>query len=943
MRARGTSLIGRESQLARLDAVVDAVVAGTSAFVLLIGEAGIGKTRLLGAAAEAAERRGLRVLSGTSMESGAALPYLPLLAPLGTCVAPPAGGPAVERVRRALGHEGAGAGRRTGAEQEDAALLVASIYDVLIARPTVLLIDDVQWADRSTLAVLDYLSHRGADAAIGIVAAGRDDEPERLRQLPIADGRRFTQVPIEGLSRAQVGAQVAEILETGTSAADLDEIYRRTSGNPFFVEQLVADWAAGSQRTSSAPPQLQALVLARVARLTAPARAAVEALAVLEHPASEILAGEVAGLTADSIVAPLREAVAGGVVRAGPVGFEMRHPVFGEAVRAELPGTVRVELHRRAAVALAALDGDRGQIAEHWWQAGDRQRAWRSAIDAGQAAIRTLGFPEARLHLERALELWPDGEPGRSIIELAAGDAAWLAGDALQALEHARLAEAHLDQPNDGSEAAKALHLEVLLAQGAAAWDAGSRGDAIRAFDRIGTLIPAGLPPRQLSRAMWGLGRARVGEGKFDESHDLAMAAAVLARATEDRGQEAEDYMLAGMSRAFQGSGEAVALLSRARDLAVEAGSPSKVGHSFQFLVDLLGLTGDVDGALATALDGIPLAERLGLARSLAADLRGMAALLLLDLGRPAEADALIGSAEPRSVVELARARLAIRAANRSAAGSALARAAAAAAIGGPGSNGPWTTLTGVELGFLFGDRSAALEALGRLERGPGIWGVDVAAWQALWAARLDSPTDNGPDDAVWATVGAHPDPALARAMTAEIVARSGAPGGEPSGGGPSDTGSAAWRAATDAWLAADRPHEAGLTLLAAAEASLAARDRRAARDALREASDLAGRIGAKRLGALVEDLARRSRIATTTNPRRQPDPIELTRRERDVLGLLADGMTNIQIAERLFLSRGTIGIHVSRILGKLDAHTRGEAVAVARRRGLVIEPVARP
>lgn len=937
MTARRPSLIGRESQLARLDAVVDAVAAGTSAFVLLLGEAGIGKTSLLGATAESAERRGLRALRGTSMESGAALPYLPLLAPLAMCVAPPSTGPAVERVRKALDPDRAGSGRRPGTEQEDAASLVASIYDVLTARSTVLLIDDVQWADRSTLAVLDYVSHRGADAAIGIVAAARDDEPDRLRRLPIADGRRYAPLSIAGLSREQVGAQVADILGTRTSTTDLDEIFRRTSGNPFFVEQLVAEWAAGSPPASGGPPQLRALALARVARLTAPARAAVEALAVLEHAASETLIAEVAGVTAGSIVAPLREAVAGGVVTAAPAGFEMRHPVFGEAVRAELPSTIRAGLHRRAADALQAADGDRGQIAEHWWQAGDHERARRSAIDAGQAAIRTLGFPEARLHLERALELWPDGEPGRSIIELAAGDAAWMAGEALPALEHARLAEAHLTRPDEGAED-NGLLLDVLLAQGAAAWDVGARDEAIRAFDRIGALISVGLPPGQLSRAMWGLGRARVGAGRFQESHDLAMAAAALARETGDRSQEAEDYVLAGMSRAFEANGEAVGLLSRARDLATEAGSPAKVGHAYQFLVDLLGLTGDVEGALATALEGIPLAERLGMARSHAADLRGRAALLLLEGGRPAEAEALVGSTEPRSFPELARARLAMRAGDRAAAESALSRAETAPAIGGPGSNGQWTALTWVELGFLFGDLPAARERLGRIERGPGIWAVDVGAWLALWGARLDSPGYLGATDAVWHAIAAHPDAALANAMTAEILARTQAPGGDVR-----DGASAAWRVATDAWISDKRPHEACLTLLATAEASLAARDRGAARTALREAADLASRIGAKRLEAATEDLARRSRISTSSLPRRQPDPTELTRRETDVLALLAEGMTNIQIADRLFLSPRTVGIHVSRVLGKLDAHTRGEAVAVARRRGLVVETVARP
>jgi len=740
MTAGVPGVIGRESQLARLDQVVAAVAIGTSDFVLLVGEAGIGKTRLLRAAADAAEHRGIRTLRGTCMESGTALPYLPLLGPLAMCIAPPASGPAVDRVRKVLHRDGASGRRRPGAEQEDAALLVASIYDVLTARPTVLLIDDVQWADGSTLAVLDYISHRGADAAIGIVAAARDDEPGRLRQLPIADGRRYIPLGIPRLSRSEVGAQVAELLETGTSVADLDEIFRRTSGNPFFVEQLVAEWSAGSPPGRDAPPQLRALVLARVARLSSSARAAVEALAVLEHPASEALVAGVAALPVDAVSTSLREAISGGVAAAGASGYAMRHPVFGEAVRAELGGAIR-GFHRRAAEALEAAAGDPGQIAEHWWQAGDAARAWRAGIDAGHAAIRALGFPEARLHLERALELWPAGEPGRATAELEAGQAAWVGGDAPGALEHSRLAEAHLRQTSAGSVDADAdadgMLLDVLLAQGAAAWDAGARQEALRVFGRMEELISVGLPPAQQTRVLWGLGRARVGEGRTQEAHDLAIAAAALAREAGDRTQEAEDYALAGMSRAFQGSLEAVGLLRRARDLALEGGSPPTIGHAFQFLVDLLDLSGDVDGALAAALEGIEIAERLGMGRSHAADLRGRAALLLLELGRSVEAAALVRSTEPRALPEIALARLAMRSGDRAAAERAVTIAEAAGTIGGPGSMAEWTGLTRVELAFLFCERSAGQEELARMQRPPGIWGIDFAAWQAMWSVRL--------------------------------------------------------------------------------------------------------------------------------------------------------------------------------------------------------------
>lgn len=144
------------------------------------------------------------------------------------------------------------------------------------------------------------------------------------------------------------------------------------------------------------------------------------------------------------------------------------------------------------------------------------------------------------------------------------------------------------------------------------------------------------------------------------------------------------------------------------------------------------------------------------------------------------------------------------------------------------------------------------------------------------------------------------------------------------------------WRACVRAWDDARRPYDRAYARLREAEALFTVDAREPAKEALREAAASAAALGAGPLRALAEDLARRARVSSEPRRRRQSDRDEPTSRELDVLVLLADGLTNREIGARLFLSPKTVGIHVSRLLRKLDAHTRGEAVAVARRRGLL-------
>ena len=216
------------------------------AFVLVLGEAGIGKTPLLRAAEASARDAGFRVLAGTAIESGRGIPYLPLVSPLAAALEPKATDDATRVLRTALAAGGTSDdGTAATAADFQQARLIEAMFEVLARTPTLLSVDDVHWADESTIAVLDYLAHRATDAPLAVVCGARDDEPSLLALLPLADGRRFAQLAVRRLTRDETAEQARQ-LGRAVSGRRLDALHRRTAGNPFFVEQALADDATGS-------------------------------------------------------------------------------------------------------------------------------------------------------------------------------------------------------------------------------------------------------------------------------------------------------------------------------------------------------------------------------------------------------------------------------------------------------------------------------------------------------------------------------------------------------------------------------------------------------------------------------------------------------------------------------------------------------------------------
>jgi hypothetical protein len=374
----------------------------------------------------------------------------------------------------------------------------------------------------------------------------------------------------------------------------------------------------------------------------------------------------------------------------------------------------------------------------------------------------------------------------------------------------------------------------------------------------------------------------------MQDAYDMAIESAAAAGEGGVPAWEAEGWLLAGMARAWTGE-NGITELRRGLDVALACGDPGSVGHGYLFLVDMLGLAGRRAESLALAEEGIQTADRLGIAATHGSDLRGDAGLLLIDDGRWPAAASVLEPADPRAIPSLARALLAIRRGDLALADDELVATTIGPSIGGRGIRGGPLELARAELAWIRGDRETAVREIESVPLSSTVWGLDFAAWRALWLARLGVDTGEAPRPR-------HPNDALDRALEAEIAAE--LPGGDVAG----------WDRAAVAWSALGWPYHEGWARLRQAEAGFTARDRETARAALDEAIRIADLLGA---GPLRDRGPPDGRASWLVRPVASPPTRRSLTSRSGKSSALAEGRTNRQIAEALFLSAKTVGSEV--------------------------------
>ncbi len=865
------AFLERGEGLLALEGSLTDIVEGKSGKLLLVtGEAGVGKTALL-RRFSSSQQASIRVLWGSCEPLLTPRPLGPLFD-----VAETVGGDLQELVK-------------AGARPHE---VTAALLRELDKRPlTLLVLEDLHWADEATLDVFRLLARRVESVPALAVASFRDDELDRAPQVRIVLGElpgRPRRLKLASLSLDAVRELAAP------HGVDAHELYEKTGGNPFFVTEVLG---APSERI---PETVRDAVLARAERLPEPARGLLQALAVVPGRVELWLLSALAGEPADR----LQQCLASGVLTVVDGGVAYRHELAREAVETTLPPDRRLALHRAALRALSAPpvgDADPTRLSHHAEAVGDAEAvlAW-----APQAAVRAAdagAHREAAAQYARALRFSDrlTAEARADLLERRAyecflvNESAATIASLQQAIELSRSLGDRLRVGRLLCSLARALHESGRDSEG-----------TVLVREAVELLEPLG-DSRELGRAFGTRAQFCMLRDDLEQTVTWGDKAIELADRYNDTETLVHALNTVGTALLNVGSAEGADRLERSLRLARSAGLDVDVGRAFNNLVAGALVSRDYGLAERYVGAGIEYCEDGGLElwREL---LSANRVRLELDRGRWERAGeaayALVS--DPRCTVSVRSEALVSLGLVRARRGDADIWAPLDDALALSASS---------EVTQAFAPIAAARAEAAWLEGKP----TEVAAITdnafALTLAR-DTPWITG-ELAVWRWRSGIRD-ALSPGKAAEPFALSIAGEGT--------------RAAS-LWKEIGCPYEAALALADSGSEK-----------PLREALDQLQALGARPAAAIV---ARRLRklgvrgLARGPRSRTRQNPAGLTARELQVLALLAEGLRNAQIAERLVLSEKTVDHHVSAILAKLDVGTRGEASARAMRLGLIAPP----
>ncbi len=937
-------LVGRDAEL---DTLLEASgLDGSHPHPLLLGgDAGIGKTRLLRELGARARRAGHRVLVGHCFDLGdSAMPFQPFVEAFSAVTDDERDHLAGELPALAPLLPWSSPGEAVRIDRGELFASVAAGIDLLAAdQPILLVIEDAHWADASTRHLVRFLLTFVFTHDVAVVVSYRADDLHRRHPLraALAEWVRLPDVrrlELQPLSDEAVGSLLRA--RAGADTASVGAAVGRAGGNAFFAEELLD--AGLADATAPLPETLADLLLVRLEGLDDDTRALVRAASVTDGREGFDALAAVAGLDPARLDAALRTAVDHKVLRRSGDDYLFRHALIGEALRDDLLPGERRRIH---AAFLAALgpDAPAATVARHAAQAGEHTRAFVALVEAGREALAVSGSDEAQVHLEQALSLAEHAPEGTDLTEVVvrAAEAAQIAGHVQRA--HDLVAD-HLRR--HGSDLPVDDRVRLLIALAAAAFIANDDDGSLAATTQALSLVGDAAVPE----------RARV----------LAHHALVLSSLDRDD--------------------ESVAAAEQAIALGEQLDLPAVVGDGTTTLMRVLARTGGTDLDKAR-LRYVELIERSRASGDLHGELRGLHNLAFilhnagrlddaadvfrramqasLDSNRPwapygfdgrlfayysdylrgrwSGADDLLDMppGAPRHDVALMDAMASLVAAGRGDDQAVLDVASRVRTF--------WEreiTVVGhaafaqIEVHGRRGDVGAAeavhddaVEVLARRWKLP-LGSARVRLGASLAAAwRRTPPT--GADERrrirerverlaadLDAVVARHPNlgpegqawVARFRAESASLAPLLGEPAGDPV---------ADWRRAADAFEVLGEPYEVARCQVGLAVALGPSAETGTLLDAAEAA---ARRLGARPLIETIEGL----------RPRPAGSSSLLTAREHEVLEQVALGRSNGDIAKALFISTKTVSVHVSNILAKLGASSRTEAAAMGRRQGLV-------
>ena len=918
------ALVERERELAAIAGALDSATQGSGGVLLIEGEAGIGKTRLLAEARAAAESRGMRGLRARAAElerpfafgvirqllepelrnSGAADRMLTGAA---AAAAPVLGGPPAHSLP----------------PQDLSSALLHGIYWTCVhlseEQPTVLTVDDLQWADPPSVRALEYIGRRADEHPLVLVLATRDagtfpDIPSQARIRPAALSEQGSGLVLEDL----LGPSAREF----SSAA-----HRVTGGNPFLLREVALATATGEPLPDQAnaeriaelgPPSVANWTLARLARLPERSRRVATSLAILEHAELQVVAAH-ADLDPSSAAAAVDELAEIGVVE-GELPLRFAHPIVRSALYEQVAPAGREHGHRLAADLLHGRGAPAEQVAAHLLETEPREEGWATEqlrAAAGQARARG-GAEEAIAFLRRASDESAQTEDPSLLLELGLAELAASNPDALGHLEAA-------------SEAGGPPELQGTI-HGALAQSRYLAGDTLGAFEAVGAALDAiprgggGAIEAELLFSYGIAGRPR--EELMNEVRGRLSTPRLGAHGEPTPGEVVRRHLLAldGYLRGDreQAVAEVMWAAERMSDPALADDLPSLTGTGPAFVLAGLDAHADAEQLIAASLER---ARRRGSRLETAEALhdRVWSRWRRGDLvGGLADAETIFAMTE--GAWEVAKLPLRIAHAYMKVERGELDEAAAQLDLpenlesAAPGTWGwGWLPLGRARIAAARRDWGQALEL--SLRAGERLLAIDAPSPGYCWWRSLAALAAKELGQLERATALAAEQFELGRRIGSPRAIGTGlAALGSVEGGAE---GVELLRASLAPLETARADLERARALLALGIAQRRARHTREAREPLREALDLSRRLGASPLAkvALAELRAAGGR------PRRERSTglQSLTPRERQVAELAASGLANPAIAEQLFITRKTVEAHLRAVFRKLDVSSRDQ------------------
>ncbi len=969
MRGGGsTPLVGRAGEQRELAEAFRAACEGRPSAMVLDGEPGVGKSRLLAEFLAGARDEGATVLRGACLDlGGGALPHLPLVEMLrglvrrrGAARVRALADPAWPDLARVLPAIADGAALpptpREGSPTHLLEAVLCLVEGCADEAPTVVAFEDLQWADQSTAELLAFLVRALADERVFIVCTCRTDDTPVLRALlsNLALSGRCSRRSLRPLDDAEIAGLVGHLVGGNPDPALVRWVVERAGGNAYYARELVI---AGPSPDGSVPVGIRDLVQARLDAAGPSARQVASVVAAAGRAVAHPLVAAACGLPTAELLAGLRSCVAHGVLVVDATQrYAFRHALTLDAVYGELLPGERAACHLALAQTLAAQPAlgleerapAAAELAHHWDIGGDLPRAFAASVAAASAASGVYGYAEAEQQYERAMRLWPAvGRPtGPDLPDLlaAAADAGRWAG-------HVDRALAYVDRGLDelGAGAGGDRRGALLERRGRYLWELGNTADSLRAYALADVAYATEPPSAGQAWALAGHATALVQVGQLREAVARCRAALRVAEAADATAAAGRARNTLGAALTMLGSPEeGIRELRVAVGIAEEGGNPEDVLRGHANLGYALEAAGRLEESLAATLEGVRRSRDLGLVGSGGTVLLANAASVLTMLGRWGEAQEMLESADNRrSPPGFDRYRRIVLAElevgrGRFTAAEELLAPVAAASVGEPQLAGPVHALRAEALLWQAGPAAALavsrrgveavvagddpgpvlrLVALG-LRAVADVRDLGAAQEHAAAAAALWSLAEGAAD-------GLLPAAAACRALCVAEHRRYLA-----------DDDPMSWAEVAAGWAELAQPYPAAYARWRQAEAMIAARNRVGAAEPLALARGVAARLGASPLLRAIDDVARSARLSVVASEspadRPAPTPFGLTPRERDVLALLVDGLSNRQIARRLFIAEKTAGVHVSNILGKMGVTSRGQAAAAARRAGMV-------